>query len=967
MSIDPSHAKTAEHRRLLDVTGDYKDNVSWRRWGPYVSERSWATVREDYSPHGDAWGHLPHDLARSKAYRWGDDAIAGVCDRYQFLILAPAFWNGNDPYLKERLFGLTPHEGNHGEDVKEYYYHLDNTPTHSYMKYLYKYPQGRFPYEQLADENLRRNGQGFEYELLDTGIFDEDRYFDVFIEFAKIDEEDLVVRIEAFNRGPDPAEIHILPHLWFRNTWAWNPSHPTGEPVITRDGAGEHDAVTLLADDSKFVVPPGVPIPHKPTPRRLHASPGGIPLFTNNETNANRVYGPGNTSRKPFVKDAFHRHIVNHEPDAINPDEHGTKAALHYHFPSVPSGGSVVVRLRLTDKHPINQPLQAVDSTIQLRKREADEFYNAIHPTRASADERLVQRQALSGLLWTKQSYIFDVHTWFDGDNRDMPPPVSRKWLRNQHWRHLNSMRVMSVCDKWEYPWFAAWDLAFHCVALALVDPQYAKDQLWVLLFEQFQHPNGQIPAYEWEFSDLNPPVHAWAVWRVYHMAADFDRRHYGVTEKDSAFLERCYHKLLINFAWWVNKVDRHGNNVFEGGFLGLDNITVVDRSTPFEHGVVLEQADATGWMGMFCLNLMRIALELATRNPVYEGLATKFFQHYAYVAGAMKHMGGAEEALWDKKDGFFYDLLRYPDGRQVKFKVRSLVGLIPLYAVERLDAEWLQRFNFGSFKFNFDWFLQNKSQLVDDVVHRLNDPSGNLRTHVLTIVNRDQLQGLLNRVFDDAEFLSDYGLRSLSKAHGEQPFRFEDKSVGYEPAESILKLKGGNSNWRGPIWFPTTFLLIESLRKLGKAWGPEDGLRMEGDDGPVTTYRDLARNLADRMIRIFTLDENNRRPVFGGAEKFHTDPHWRDNLLFYEYFHGDNGAGLGASHQTGWTALVACLIDEWRKEPSAANLTARALDGKPTGPLPAPEATHVVPTDPPPNDPAPKSKPRPSRSKESR
>jgi hypothetical protein len=898
---------TKEHARLREIEDDI---YSWRRWGPYLSDRAWATVREDYSADGNAWAYLPHDLARSKAYRWGEDGIAGVCDRFQLLCFAPAFWNGRDAILKERLFGVTPAEGNHGEDVKEYYFHLDNTPTHSYMKFLYKYPQAEYPYGQLVEENRRRNGQGFEFELLDTGIFDQDRYFDVVIEYAKATPEDLCIRLEAFNRGPEPALLHLVPHLWFRNLWAWcpaawDPKQFVPEPVI-RPGPQGADFLTVVADDAKLQVPKTIPVHYRLGLRTLYAPAGGTLLFTDNETNGPRVFGPGSKSRKPYVKDAFHRAILDGER-CTNPDLVGTKAAVHYHFAAVPAGGSVVLRLRLSDNSELKAPLAEVDKVVAGRRAEADEFYASIHPARATEDERRVQRQALSGLLWTKQSYIYDVDDWLNGDFPSLPPPSSRRTIRNQHWRHLNTLRVMTLPDKWEYPWFAAWDLAFHCVAFALIDPQYAKDQLWVLLFEQFQHPNGQIPAYEWEFSDLNPPVHAWAIWRVYNM----DRVRSGKPDLD--YLERCFHKMLINFAWWINKVDREGNNIFEGGFLGLDNITVVDRSERTSDGSVLEQADATGWMGMFCLNLMRIALELAEKKKscVYEGLAIKFFQHYAYVASAMKHMGNRDYQLWDEEDGFFYDVLRYPDGRFRKFSVRSLVGLIPLFAVERLEVDWMQQFQ--DFTGSFNWFLGNRRKLVEKVVHEVKQPNGKL-TYVLTIVDKNQLTRLLNCIWDADEFLSDYGIRSLSKTHERRPFEFDGKVVGYEPAEAISKLKGGNSNWRGPIWFPTCFLLLESLRKLAKAWGQEFSVRPPATRGQAITFRQMAQETADRLIRIFTRDASGRRPVYGGAQKFQDDPHWRDHLLFYEYFHGDNGAGLGASHQTGWTALVASLIDEWRK-----------------------------------------------------
>jgi hypothetical protein len=888
---------TPEHIRLQEIRDDIH---GWRRWGPYVSERSWASVREDYSADGNAWGYLPHDLARSKAYRWGEDGIAGICDRYQLLCFAPAFWNGTDPILKERLFGLTPAEGNHGEDVKEYYFHLDNTPTHSYMRYLYKYPQREFPYAVLIEENRGRQGKGFEYELLDTGIFDDDRYFDIFIEYAKVSTEDIVVRIEAINRGPAAATLHVLPHLWFRNTWSWSAT-PQPQPKIGRGQAADGQ-LTLVTDDSEIETLSNIPIQYRVGQRTLYAPAGGTALFTNNETHAERVFGPAGFSRSPFVKDAFHRHIIHGEA-CVNPGQTGTKAALHYRL-DLPAGGGAVLRFRLSDRGNLATALADVDATITKRKQEADQFYAALHPPRATADERHVQRQALAGLLWTKQSYIFDVARWLDGDFADMPPPASRGHIRNPHWRHLNSMRVMTVCDKWEYPWFAAWDLAFQCAAFSLVDPSYAKDQLWVLLFEQFQHPNGQIPAYEWEFSDLNPPVHAWAVWRIYNG----ERLKTGSGDRD--WLEKCFHKLLINFAFWVNKVDREGNNIFEGGFLGMDNISVFDRSER-QQGATLEQSDATGWMGMFCLNMMRIALELAGDNRVYESLGVKFFQHYVYVASAMKHMGGRNYQLWDDQDGFFYDVLRYPDGRFQKFRVRSLVGLIPLFAMERLEVDWLK--NFPEFEACFNWFQRNRQEIVQKVVHHVRRPDGP-DTYILSIVEHDQLRRLFERIWNNEEFLSEHGLRSLSKAHEKQPFECEGQLVGYEPAESDSKLKGGNSNWRGPIWFPTCFLLIESLRKMGKAAGPSFALTPPASGGQPITFDAMANELADRLIRIFTRNAAGRRPVFGGSRKFQEDPHWKDHLLFYEYFHGDNGAGLGASHQTGWTALVAALIDEWRR-----------------------------------------------------
>lgn len=894
---------TKEHQRLSEIRDDA---TSWRQWGPYVSDRSWGSVREDYSPDGNAWDFLPFDLAASKAYRWGEDGIAGLCDRYQLLVLAPAFWNGRDPILKERLFGLTPGQGNHGEDVKEYYFYLDNTPTHSYMRFLYKYPQAEFPYRLLVEENRRRQGDGAEFELLDSGVFDQDRYFDIFVEYAKATPEDIVVRIEAVNRGPAPASLAILPHLWFRNVWAWGPEAwgPAAccEPTI-RPGPEGDDCLCLLTNDSRVELLTNMPVQYQLGPRVLYAPRGGALLFTDNETNAPRVFGPGHRSRKPYVKDAFHRHVI-HGENCVNPERTGTKAAIDYRFPAIPARGSAVLRLRLSDQQGLAAPLADVDAILDLRRREADEFYASIHPAGASEDERRIQRQALAGLLWNKQNYIIDVQKWLDGDNPQVPPPASRRSIRNQHWRHLNSLRVMTVPDKWEYPWFAAWDLAFQCVVFALIDAQYAKDQLRLLLFEQFQHPNGQLPAYEWDFSDLNPPVHAWAVWRVYNM----DRIRSGRADRE--FLERCFHKLLINFAWWVNKVDHQGNNIFEGGFLGLDNIAVFDRSQPLSGGQVLEQADATGWMGMFCLNLMRMALELAKENPAYESLATKFFQHYVYVAAAMKHMGTRNYQLWDETDGFFYDVLRNPDGSFHKFRVRSLVGLVPLFAVERLEVKWITPFK--EFTACLNWFLSNRRDLVADVVHTVSR-DGDV-THVLTIVNQGQLSRILQRVFSADEFLSPFGIRSLSKWHQSHPFGCGGHSVCYEPAEAATKIKGGNSNWRGPIWFPTNMLLIESLRKLAKAFGPDTRVAMPDGQARSLSFPEMARLLADRLIGIFARDGSGCRPFHGDRRKLQTDPYWRDLLLFHEYFHGDTAAGLGASHQTGWTALVASLIDEWRK-----------------------------------------------------
>ena len=882
---------TAEHIRLQE---ELEKKRFWKRWGPYMSERSWGTVREDYSDTGDAWSFVSHDMARSKAFRWGEDGIAGYCDRYQLLCFSLALWNGKDPILKERAFGLVPSEGNHGEDVKEYYFYVDSSPTHSYMRYLYKYPQAEYPYVQLIDENRRRNGQGPEYELLDTGIFDEDRYFDVFVEFAKSSPDDTVIKITAHNRGPERATLHLIPQLFFRNAWSWG-----GEPIaspridLLRNGP---EGISLCADDAGTNLLPNLIEPYSLGKFFLHCPAGGTPLFTNNETNRERLFGQPNVT--PYVKDAFHRAIIHNERCA-NPANTGTKAAVHYTLEVAPgSYESITLHLGQAESPSV---LADADRVMVQRHAETDEFYGTVHPPKASEDEKRIQRQALAGMLWSKQFYFMDVERWMDGDVPELTPGLPHKRSRNLHWRHLHSMRILSMPDKWEYPWFAAWDLAFQALTLALVDFEFAKDQLTHMLFEQFQHPNGQIPAYEWEFSDLNPPVHAWAVWRVFHL----ERVKTG--KRDTAFLEKSFHKLMLNFTWWVNKVDAEGNNVFEGGFLGLDNITVIDRSEKLSGGAKIEQADATGWMGFFSLVMMRIALELAKEDPVYERLATKFFQHYTFIGAAIKNMGGQHVSLWCDQNGFFHDKVRYPDGTTDTLAVRSLVGIIPLYAVERLELDWLE--NFPEFRKRFHWSLKNKHELLKNSCHPVDHMGG--RSVVLAIFDEPQLMRLLDRVFDSSEFLSDFGIRSLSKYHEENPFRFGDSEVRYEPAETTSKLKGGNSNWRGPIWFPTTFLIIESLKKLNKAYGPEY-IAMTREGAPLN-FEDLARIIADRLIKIFTRSSDGRRPVFGDCSKFQNDPYWRDYLQFYEYFNGDTGAGLGAAHQTGWSGLVATLIDEWR------------------------------------------------------
>jgi hypothetical protein len=883
---------TAEQIRLQ---AELDGSAHWKRWGPYVSERSWGTVREDYSPNGDAWSYFTHDMARSKAYRWGEDGLAGYCDRYQLLSFSLALWNGKDPILKERAFGVVPSEGNHGEDVKEYYFYLDSTPTHSYMRYLYKYPQAAFPYQQLIEENRKRNGSGPEYELLDTGVFDEDRYFDVFVEFAKSSPDATFITITAHNRGPDAAELHVLPHLLFRNSWSWGET-PLPRPRI-KLASSSRTGIALETEDAQYCDMRTVPHDYFLGTMQLLGPAGGTALFTENETNNEKLYGIANASL--YVKDAFHRHIIGGEA-SVNPAHEGSKACLHYLLQLEP-GASSSITLYLGPKRSTDL-LSHGAQCLADRRREADEFYATVHPPKASEDEKRVQRQALAGMLWSKQFYYFDVDRWIHGDENPAKPPPHRAGNRNHSWKHLNSMRLLSMPDKWEYPWFAAWDLAFHTIALGLVDMDFAKKQLWYLLFEQFLHPNGQIPAYEWEFSDLNPPVHAWAVWRLFNM----ERVKTGRGDRD--FLEKCFHKLLINFTWWINKVDSEGNNIFEGGFLGLDNITVVDRSQRLGEGIKIEQADATGWMGMFCLVLMRISLELAKENPTYEALATKFFQHYVYVGAAMKNMAGRHVSLWDEEDGFFHDIVRFPDGSYQQLSVRSLVGIIPLYAIERLEKEWLEPFT--DFRRRFTWFLKNRQDLVQRCCYPVTRSTG--EAHVLAVFDQQQLLRLLQRIFDPREFLSDFGVRSLSKIHLEAPFRMASFELLYEPGESECKLKGGNSNWRGPVWFPTSFLVIESLKKLHKAYGPEFMVTLP--DGKLVSFQELAKDLAERMIRIFTRNESGHRPVYGASTKFQEDPHWRDNILFYEYFHGDDGRGLGASHQTGWTGLIATLIDEWRR-----------------------------------------------------
>jgi hypothetical protein len=875
---------TAEELRLEE---DRARKKNWKRWGPYLSERQWGTVREDYSPNGDAWEYLPHDHARSRAYRWGEDGIGGLSDRHQFTCLALTLWNGKDPVLKERLFGLTGNQGNHGEDVKEYYFYLDSTPTHSYMKFLYKYPQAAFPYAQLVEENLRRGKQDQEFELIETGVFYENRYFDVFIEYAKASPDDILIRIEAINRGPEAAALHLLPTVWFRNTWAWGLDER--RPRLRRDATAEVAAIRLDH--------------HYYGTRWLYCEGAPELLFTENETNNRRLFDTENASA--YVKDGINDFMVEGIKNAVNRDEYGTKAAAHYQRLLEP-GESLTVRLRLSDVDTANNATLdgEFDQIVASRRREADEFYRIVIPDGVDADRQNIMRQALGGLLWNKQFYYYDVSRWLKGDYR-LEPPSERLSGRNKEWRHLYNADVISMPDKWEYPWYAAWDLAFHCIALALVDSEFAKEQLLLMTREWYMHPNGQLPAYEWSFGDVNPPVHAWAAWRVYKV----EQKRRGVG--DRAFLERVFHKLLLNFTWWVNRKDTEGRNVFQGGFLGLDNIGVFDRSAPLPTGGHIEQSDATSWMGMYCLNMLAIALELARENPAYEDVASKFFEHFVYICEAMNNIGGEKIELWDPQDNFYYDVLHYDDGRNLPLKVRSMVGLIPLFAVETLDPELVDRL--PGFKRRMQWFIENRPGLSDHIEIESTD-SGPRR--FLALVNRRRLKHVLRYMLDENEFLSPYGIRALSRYHREHPYILavngSEHRVDYEPAESSTGLFGGNSNWRGPIWFPVNFLLIESLQKLHFFLGDSYKVECPTGSGEVMNLWQVAGEISQRLINIFTRGENGRRPVFGATEKFQNDPHWRDLPLFYEYFHGDNGAGIGASHQTGWTGLVAKLIQQY-------------------------------------------------------
>ena len=863
----------------------------WKRWGPYLSERAWGTVREDYSPNGAAWDFLPHDQARSKAYRWGEDGIGGISDRHQLICFAVSLWNGRDPILKERIFGLTGSEGNHGEDVKEYYFYLDSTPTHSYMKYLYKYPQAEFPYGQLVEENRRRGKDAPEFELMDTGIFDEDRYFDVEIEYAKATPEDILIRINVTNRGPEAADLHLLPTIWFRNTWSWQKGAPRPSLRLTKD-VRNATAVQLC----------------QPAYGHRWLFCNGMPelLFTENETNTRRLYNYENGTR--HAKDGINDYLVHGLRDAVNPAKSGTKAAAHYPL-TLGSGETKTIKLRLTNleippenSDPCNGKF---DATFDERKREADEFYDSVTPRDLSQDAKSVMRQALGGLLWSKQFYYYDMSSWLKGDPAEPTPPSERLNGRNSQWTHLYNDDIISMPDKWEYPWYAAWDLAFHCVPLAIVDSDFAKDQLVLLLREWYMHPNGQLPAYEWAFGDVNPPVHAWAAWRVYKI--DEKRRGKG----DTKFLARVFHKLMLNFNWWVNRKDAEGRNVFQGGFLGLDNIGVFDRSAALPTGGHIEQSDGTSWMGMYCLNMLAIAMELASEDPAYEDVASKFWEHFLYIAHAMNHLGDDGSRLWNEEDGFYYDVLCLPDGTGFPMKVRSMVGLIPLFAVETLEPETLNKMS--GFKRRLEWFIDNRKDLIGNVACMRT--RGKAERRMLSILDQDQLRRVLKVMLDENEFLSPYGIRALSQIHKQHPYTLQvngaEHRVSYEPAESSTGLFGGNSNWRGPIWFPVNYLIIESLQKFHHYLGDDYKVECPTGSGQMMTLWEVAAELSRRLTRIFLRDSGGRRPVFGGIGKFQTDPNWSDLILFHEYFHGDTGSGVGANHQTGWTGLVAKLIQQ--------------------------------------------------------
>ena len=874
----------AEKQRLLE---DTQRTRNWKRWGPYLSERQWGTVREDYSADGTAWDSFPHDHARSRAYRWGEDGLLGISDREGRMCLALALWNGRDPILKERLFGLSGPEGNHGEDVKEEYFYLDSTPTHSYMKALYKYPQAEFPYARLVDENRRRSQQDPEFELADTAVFDDNRYWDVFAEYAKASPDDVLLRITVANRGPDDAELHVLPTLWFRNTWRWG---RTGEgywpePVIERSGTSGVRAVHESLGEW-----------------RCEADADPCWLFTDNESNAQRLWGT--PSAAAHVKDAFHARVVNGQLDAVNPAETGTRACAWYRL-AVPAGESRVLRVRLRSAAEAATPAfgPAFDRVFDDRLVEADAFYDSVYAAELEPEERSVVRQGYAGLLWSKQFYHYVVKDWTEGDPSQPTPPEGHRKGRNHHWKHLYNRDVISMPDTWEYPWYAAWDLAFHMIPFAKIDPEFAKSQLLLFLREWYMHPSGKLPAYEWALDDVNPPVHAWAVWRVYKLTGEKGKR-------DRLFLERAFQKLLINFTWWVNRKDVDGNNIFSGGFLGLDNVGVFDRSKPLPTGGHLEQADGTAWMAFYCTTMLAIAIELAVEDPAYEDVASKFIEHFVAIADAMNTFGGT--GLWDEADGFYYDQL-HVDGRHIPMRIRSMVGLIPLFASEVLEQSNLDRL--PGLKKRLDWFVANRPDLARNIAHMDDGKYGHVGHRLLGIPSRDRLERVLKVMFDESEFLSPYGVRSLSARYREQPFVFrtngDDHFVHYAPGESETGLFGGNSNWRGPVWFPVNYLLIESLERYHHFYG--DSLKVEcpAGSGHWINLREAAREIASRMATLFLPDAHGRRPCHGDQARFANDPHWRDLVLFHEYFHGDTGRGVGASHQTGWTALAVRCIEK--------------------------------------------------------
>jgi hypothetical protein len=861
-------------RMLANVLGP----DGWQHWGPYLSERQWGTVREDYSADGTAWEHFPHDHARSRAYRWGEDGIAGVSDTEQLVCLSLALWNGADPILKERLFGLTNAEGNHGEDVKEQYYYLDATPSHSYLKMLYKYPQRAYPYAELVAENTARGTGAPEYELLDTGIFAEDRYFDVFVEYAQAEPGDLLMQVTAWNRGPEAASLHVIPQLVLRNTWSWEPG--TTKPMLR-----------AVADKIIGIEPARLGMSF------LYVDGNAQLLFTENESNAERLWGIGGAG---YFKDAFHEHIVGSRPTRVNPAKTGTKAAA-WHCENIPSGGYCRLRLRLS-RRPLLTPFDDFDRCLSERRTEADDFYADLQRDITSADERSVQRQAFAGMIWNKQFYHLDISRWLTGDPGQFPPPEARKRGRNSEWKYLSNADILSMPDKWEYPWYASWDLAFHCIPFALIDAAFAKHQLVLLTREWYMRPNGQIPAYEWAFGDVNPPVHGWAAWRVYQI----DRKQNGGVG-DLEFLERVFHKLMLNFTWWVNRKDHTGHGIFQGGFLGLDNIGVFDRSARLPTGGYINQSDGTSWMAMYALNLMRIALELAEHNHVYEDIASKFFEHFLGIADAMNSL--CDLGLWDDQDKFFYDVLNLPDDVRVRLRIRSMVGLIPLFAVETLEPEMLAKF--PGFRKRLEWFLANRPNLARLVSHWESPGRGQRR--LLSLLRGHRMKKLLRRMLDESEFLSDFGVRSMSRAHLERPYVLRvdgaDLTVRYIAAESDSRVFGGNSNWRGPIWFPVNFLIIESLQKFHHYYGDDFKVECPTGSGNFLSLEQVAAELSRRLSRLFLKDASGNRAVLRQYPELQADPHYRECIPFYEFFDGDTGRGAGAPHQTGWTGLIAKLL----------------------------------------------------------